>query len=152
MPGRVRPDRCLPALSSWPGATPAQAASRVRTAPATGAESPICIPLNVKRSLFTTLPAPHWRSHADRLRRQIKGKIAPIPSRSDRPGWPLRNSSHYEDRGFLWWSMDCAVNMISHVKPHPTAVTGSGHTLLTSMSSILDNEHGIWKAIVEVIP
>src|SRR5262249_53538011 len=40
-----------------------------------------CIALNMKRSLISTLTARHLRSRADRLRHQMKGKIAPIPSR-----------------------------------------------------------------------
>jgi hypothetical protein len=41
---------------------------------------PPCIPLKVKRSLFTTLPAPRGRSSAARLRRQMEGKIESLPT------------------------------------------------------------------------
>src|SRR6266498_2721623 len=43
---------------------------------------PTCTPLNVKSSLLTTLPAPHVRSHTDRLRHQRKGEIATLPSKT----------------------------------------------------------------------
>jgi hypothetical protein len=39
---------------------------------------PTCPPPNVKRSLFRTTPAPHLRSFADRLRRQIKGETVSL--------------------------------------------------------------------------